>query len=119
MALTTLHPLSEVVINANSTSIGATPIVAYARAPFRGKIVKVGLNQTAAVTGTGTLTVAINGTAVTGGVATYTAGSAGTHFSAIPTALNFVNEDDVISFTPAGATGATIAGNCYAVIRRT
>jgi hypothetical protein len=30
-----------------------------------------------------------------------------------------VAEDDVISFTPAGATGATIAGTCYAVVRRT
>jgi hypothetical protein len=118
MALSSPHPLHEDTVQGFSSSIGATPIAAYGRAPFRGRIIKVGVVQSAAVTGTGTLTVAINGTAVTGGAVTYTAGGAGTNFSAVPTAANNVVEDDVISFTPAGATGASITGYVYAVIRK-
>jgi hypothetical protein len=67
MALSSPHPLHEDTVQGFSSSIGATPIAAYGRAPFRGKIINVGVVQSAAVTGTGTLTVAINGTAVTGG----------------------------------------------------
>ncbi len=119
MALSVLHPLSEAVVSSNTSSVGATPIACFARAPFRGKIMKVGFIESAAVTGSGTLTVAINGTTITGGVVNYTTGTAGAHFSATPTALNNVNEDDFITFTPAGATGASVTGYCYAVVRRT
>lgn len=118
MALTVNHPVNEVAIHAFSTSLGTTPVVAYVRAPFRGKILKVGVVQNGAVTGTSTCTTAINGTAVTGGAITVTAGSAGSLFTASPTAANNVVEDDVISFTPAGATG-TVQGHFFAVIRRT
>lgn len=38
-------------------------------------------------------------------------------FTAVPTAANDVNEDDVISFTPSGATGSA-TGAFFAVIRR-
>ena len=118
MALTELHPLSEATAPAFSSSIGATPIACWTRAPFRGIILKIGLVQSAAVTGTGTLTAAIGTTNITGGAVTYTAGGAGTHFSVTPTGANIVNEDDAISFTPASATGASITGYCYCVIRR-
>ena len=53
MALPELHPVSEAVVFAHSAQIGATPAAAYARAPFRGKVLKVGVVQSAAVTGTG------------------------------------------------------------------
>lgn len=107
MALPELHPLSETQIAAFSSQIGASPVAAYVRAPVRGKILKVGVVQGSAV----------NGTSITGGAIAVTGGGAGSHFSAVPTALNDVNEDDVISFTPAGATGSAVA-HCYAVIRR-
>lgn len=117
MALTVNHPLiREHTLTAYSSSLGATPIVAYARAPFRGKIVKTGVIQNGAVTGTSTVTTAINGTSVTGGALSVTGGSAGTLFSAVPTAAHRVQEDDIISWTPAGATGA-VTGQCFAVIR--
>jgi len=117
MALTVNHPtLQEQTVFAYSSSLGGTPIVAYARVPFRGKVVKIGVVQNGAVTGTSTVTTAINGTAITGGALSVTGGSAGTLFSAVPTAANKVAEDDVISFTPAGATG-TVTGACFAVIR--
>jgi hypothetical protein len=117
MPLTELHPVSELQVIAFTSQIGAAPAPAYVRAPFRGKVLKVGVVQSAAVTGTSTITTAINGTGITGGAIAATAGGAGSHFSAVPTALNDVNEDDVISFTPAGATGSA-TGHCYAVIRR-
>ena len=40
-----------------------------------------------------------------------------TLFTAVPTAANDVNEDDIISFTPSGATGSA-TGAFFAVIRR-
>lgn len=119
MALTVNHPVSEIMITSYTPGIGSTPSVANFRAPFRGKILKVGLNQSAAVTGTTTVTTAIAGTSITGGAITVTAGGAGTHFTATPTALNLVNEDDLVTFTPAGGTGAGVTANCYAVFRRT
>jgi hypothetical protein len=117
MALPELHPVNEAQVMAFTSQIGATPAPAYVRAPFRGKVLKVGVVQGATVTGTSTITAAINGTAITGGAIAATAGGAGSHFSAVPTGANDVNEDDVISFTPAGATGSA-TGACYAVIRR-
>lgn len=117
MALPELHPISEAQVMAFTSQIGATPVATHVRAPFRGKVLKVGVVQSAAVTGTSTITTAINGTGITGGAIAATAGAAGSHFSAVPTGANDVNEDDVISFTPAGATGSA-TGHCYAVIRR-
>ena len=117
MALTELHPVSEAQVMAFTSSIGGTPVATYVRAPFRGKVLKVGVVQSGAVTGTATVTTAINGASIAGGAVPVTGGSAGSNFSAIPSGANDVNEDDVISFTPAGATG-TVTGHCYAVIRR-
>jgi hypothetical protein len=117
MALPELHPLNEAQVMAFTAQIGGTPAPAFVRAPFRGKVLKVGVVQSAAVTGTSTITTAINGTAITGGALAATGGGVGSHFSAVPSGANDVNEDDVISFTPAGATGSA-TGHCYAVIRR-
>jgi hypothetical protein len=126
MALPENHPLNEIQISCHSASIGASPAAAYIRVPFRGKVVKVG-----GVTG-GTITTADSAIAVAsnnsgsfaamtgaGFTITVSGAAAGQHFSAIPTAANDVNEDDVIRFTPSGASGASIPGTFYAVIRRT
>ena len=120
MAQTVLHPLSEVTVTCHSPSIGASPIVGYARVPFRGKVLKVGVIESAAVSATATVTVAINGTSITGGAITVgaTGSAAGTHNSATPTGANNVVEDDVISFTSASGGGASVTGHYYAVIRR-
>jgi len=117
MALPELHPVSEAVVLAHSAQIGATPAAAYARVPFRGKVLKVGVVQSAAVTGTATVATAVNGNAISGGSLAVTGGAAGTLFTAAPTAANDVNEDDVIAFTPSGATGSA-TGAFFAVIRR-
>ena len=115
MAVPELHPVSEAVVLAHSAQIGAAPAAAYARVPFRGKVLKVGVVQSAAVTGTATVGTAVNGNAIAGGSLSVT-GAAGTLFTAV-TAANDVNEDDVISFTPSGATGSA-TGAFFAVIRR-
>jgi hypothetical protein len=120
MALPELHPVNEVTVQAFSRSIGASPEAAYIRAPFRGRVFKVGcITQGAITTADAAIATAINGTAITGGAITVTVAgaAAGQLFSALPSAARDVNEDDVISFTPAGATGA-VNGHCYAVIRR-
>lgn len=117
MSLPVNHPLNDVTLYAYSSSIGATPIVAYVRVPFRCKVLQVGVVQNGSVTGTSTVTTKIGSTAITGGAISVTGGSAGSNFSATPTAANRANEDDVISFTPAGATG-TVTGACYAVVRK-
>ncbi len=117
MAVMNNHSLREETITAFTSSLGSTPLVAYIRAPYRYRIIKVGVIQNGAVTGTSTVTVAINGTSVTGGALSVTGGTAGTLFSAVPTAANTGVEDDVISFTPAGATG-TVTGHCFVVLRR-
>lgn len=118
MALTRPSPFTEETHSVYLSSIGATPLAGYIRAPTRSKLVKVGVIQNAAVTGTTTVAVTINGTAVTGSSITVTAGSAGTSFTATPTAANQCVEDDVVAFTPSGGTGAAIFGTAYAVFRR-
>src|SRR5262245_54076813 len=121
MPLPANHPVNELVVQAFSRSIGASPEAAYVRAPFRGQIIKLGcVTQGAITTADATITTAINGTAITGGSVTVTlsGAAAGQHFSATPTAARDVVEDDVVSFTPSGASGATIGGQMYAVFKR-
>jgi hypothetical protein len=121
MALPANHPLREHVVHAFSRSIGASPEAAYIRAPFRGRILKVGcVTQGTITTADATIATAINGTAITGGSITVTVSgaAAGQHFSATPTAARDVVEDDVVSFTPSGASGSNIGGQMYAVFER-
>lgn len=132
MALTVNHPtLREQTVYAHSPSIGTTPIVAVARSPFRGKVVKVGLVINGAITNAACST-AVNiianaadaaapgsGTAITGSpfVVTNTNSAAGSTNSFVPTGANAINEDDLITFTPSGATGSSVTGTYYAVIQ--
>jgi hypothetical protein len=125
MALTDLHPVNEAVVMFHCPSIGGTPVAAYARAPFRGTILKVGVVTHGVITTADcTVTPATNTTGsfanITGGAITVpvSGAAAGQHASAAPTGANTVNEDDVIRFTPAGASGASIAATFYAVVRR-
>jgi hypothetical protein len=121
MPLPVNHPLREEVVQAFSRSIGASPEAAFIRAPFRGRVVKVGcVTQGAITTADASIATAINGTAITGGAITVTqsGAAAGQHFSVVPSAARDVVEDDVVSFTPSGASGASIGGQLYAVFER-
>ena len=126
MALTLNHPtLKEVVVYGFTASIGSTPIAGVARVPWRGIITKLGMVAGATFTTDNTVTCAIalagttTFTAITGGVITTTAASsvAGTTGTATPTALNAVNEDDIIRFLPSGSTGSAVPGTFFAVIQ--
>jgi hypothetical protein len=121
MPLPLNHPVNEAVVHAYSPSVGASAVTAYARAPFRGKVIKVGSVLYGAITAAdATVATAINGTAMTGGAITITqsGSTAGQVNSALPSGANDVNEDDTISFPPSGAGGANIAAEFFAVIRR-
>lgn len=113
MALTLNHPtLKEARFGIATTSVGTTPVACYGGVPYRGVITKLSaVLQGAITTANATITVAINGTtnAALGFVIPFTGSAAGTIVTAIPTTAVYVNEDDVISFTPSGATGASIA----------
>jgi hypothetical protein len=122
MPLPLNHPINEAVVYAHSPSVGASAVTAYARAPFRGKVIKVGSVLYGAITtADATVATAINGTAITGGAITITqsGSAAGQVNTATPTAANDVNEDDTISFPPTGAGGSTVAASFFAVIKRT
>src|SRR5215467_6603885 len=103
MPLPDNHPFNEVETSAYGSSIGASPAAAFVHVPKKGQLTKVGVIQSAAVTGTSTVTVTIGGTTVA--TIAVTAGTSGSVFTAAPSAATYVNEDDTIVFTPAGATG--------------
>lgn len=129
MALTVSHPIDEVVIDTTAASV-VTGVAGVCRAPFRGKITKVGTMIGSVVsTADATVTTSIAGTAITGGafVITQSSSAIGDHdfastdgvgANATITGANQVNEDDLIKFAMTGS--GTAGGNvyCYAVIRR-
>lgn len=114
MALTVNHPtLKETFQTVYCPSIGGTPVAAYVRVPFRAKVGKVGvIAQGAITTADCTVTVAVNGTTNTAlaGTLPLTGAAAGQVATWSPTTNVYVNEDDYITFTPSGASGASIAG---------
>ena len=118
MPLPVPHPLREYHLTAFSPSIGTSPKAAYARVPKKGRLITATCIQDGAVTGTAAVAVAINGTAVPSLALSVTGGAAGALFraDASSTDLADVNEDDVVSLTPSGATG-TVAGAFGLVIR--
>ena len=121
MAYPSTHKLTVVHISAHSPSIGASPVAAYLRVPFRCSIEKLTAVANGAITAADcSITVALNGAAISGSpFALSVAGAgAGQVASMTPTAKTYANEDDTISFTPSGASGANIAGNFTAVLKQ-
>jgi hypothetical protein len=115
MPLKTNYPFSVDEYSSYCSALGATPVAAYVHVGEGGFLVEVGVVQSAAVTGTSTVTVAAGG--VTVGTLTVTGGAAGSVFTAIPTASTYVNEDDVVTFTPAGAGAGAVTGQCFIKVR--
>lgn len=111
MALPGNHVIYTQHLTAYTPSCGGTPVAAYIRVPFRAQIRKfTGVLGGAITTADGTITVAVNGTTVGTFTVTQSGSAAGQLFSGATTTLtnSYVNEDDVISFTPSGASGASI-----------
>jgi hypothetical protein len=119
MALPVPHPLKEYHLNIYCSSIGASPVAGFAAVPKKGRIIGIKGVQSAAVTGTAAVAVAINGGSALSSLAlAMTGGGAGAEFSAAANSTDAadVNEDDVISVTPSGATG-TATGSFTLIIR--
>jgi len=130
MALPNNHPLFEIHVDTTTNSIATTPLACAVVSPIRGKIVKVTAVAHGAFTTDCSVAVAIitapaagvapgSGTAVGGSPMTLddTNSAAGTTTSMVPTSANFVNEGDIIVFTPSGSTGTTIGGTFAAFIQ--
>lgn len=87
--------------------------VAYFAVPRSGTIISITAVPQAAITGAdGTLTAALNGTGITGGVVTMAliGTAAGKVYRATPTGLNIVSENDIVRITVGGGnTAATSA----------
>lgn len=114
MALPTNHPLlRENFLTVYCPSIGTTPVAAYIRVPYRARIGKISVIPQGAITSADcTVTVAVNGTtnAALAGTLPLSGAAAGVAAVWTPTSTVYVNEDDYITLTPSGASGASIAG---------
>lgn len=122
MALPSNFPFSDVVLSEGSTSIATSPVPAVMVATCPGILRKVFGASNGTTTGTITIAVSINGGSdITGGALTIAAGAGGNNpgldLPKVGANANYVNEGDIITFTPSGGTGASIAGAFSAVIR--
>lgn len=120
MALPVHHTFNTTDLTAYTPSCGASPVAAYLRVPFRSIVKKfTGILGGAITTADCTVTVAVNGITIGTFTATQAGSAAGQLFSGAPTtlALSQVNEDDVISFTPSGASGAAIPMHFSVAVR--
>lgn len=107
------HSLKVTDLTGYTPSCGGTPVAAYMRVPYRGIVQKfTGILGGAITSADGTITVtnATQSTTVGTFTVTQSGSAAGQLFSGIPTsaAVAAVNGDDVLVFTPSGASGATI-----------
>jgi len=120
MALPVNRPISEIAIGTSTVSAATSPVAAYAVTPCKGRIVRTYAVAEAAFTGAMAVAVAVNGGANIGAltVAAGAAGASGSDAPGAPEPARFVNEGDVISFTPSGATGAAVSAKFQIVIER-
>jgi hypothetical protein len=109
MPLPNNHTLNTIDLTAYTPSCGTTPVAAYARAPFRCRLLKVtGILGGAITTADGTVTVSANATTLATFAVPQAGSAAGELFSATPPSPAYLNEDDVIVLTPSGASGTAI-----------
>jgi hypothetical protein len=126
MAYPTLPITGDIAVTCQSSSIGATPVAASVVVPKSGHIARTGCTVVSGTTtGSGTITVKITPAGGTIGAdigsLTVPIGSSGKsttqEFGPMPTPA-LVEVGDLITFTPAGATGASVVGSMFAVIRK-
>jgi hypothetical protein len=120
MAYPSTHRLNVIHKSSYSGSIGASPVATYIRVPFRSQIMLVDAVTHGTITSADcSVAVALNGTAISGGPFTIpvSGAAAGQVASMIPSSPVYANVDDVISFTPSGASGSNIAATFSAAIK--
>jgi hypothetical protein len=121
MTLPVNEPFNEIVVTAKTASVGTTPVAAWAVAPVKGRIVRTfAVLEGTITTAPAAIAVAINGGANIGALSipVGVAGSGASDAPAVAGVSKDVQEGDFISFTPSGATGATIPATFHAVIRK-
>lgn len=116
------HTFNTLDLTAYTPSCGTTPVAAYTRSPLRGTVRKfTGILGGVITAADCTVTVAnvTQGTTVGTFTMSQAGSAAGLLFSGTPSSLvnSQVNEDDVLSFTPAGATGTSIPAHFCVAIR--
>lgn len=125
------HSIAERTVSAVSFSIASTPLACAVIAPFSGRLDRLAGVSHGTFTANCSVAIAIipavaggvapgAGVAVSGSPMTLTASNsaAGTGVALVPGARTFVNEGDLIVFTPSGSTGTTIGGTFSATIAR-
>jgi hypothetical protein len=120
MAYPSVHKFATVHRDTYCPSIGGTPVSAYLRVPFRCQIDLVdAVTQGVITTADCSVAVALNGTAIAGSpfLIPVAGAAAGQVASMVPTGAVYANADDVIKFTPSGASGATIAAMFGAALK--
>ena len=120
MALPEHHPLNEVVVFAHLPDV-STASSAFAVAPARGKIIKLGSVIYNAITvADAAITSKIAGSTIAGGSWTIaqSGSAAGDVDTAAPTAANDVTEDQTIEFISDGASTTACPAMFFAVIRK-
>src|SRR5205823_4071104 len=120
MAYPTVHRLTAHHLSGHSPSIGASPIASYIRVPFRCSIEKLAAVAAGTITTADcSVAVALNGTAISGSpfLIPVSGAAPGEVAGMTPTARTFANEDDYISFTPSGASGASIPATFSVAIK--
>ena len=120
MALPINRRFNEQTVSCKTASVGTSPVAAYCVAPCKGLVVRsFGVLEGTITVAAAAVSVAINGGSNIGALS-IPVGVAGTAAEDTPTASEanrWVNEGDVISFTPSGATGSAIPANFHVVIR--
>jgi hypothetical protein len=121
MTLSVNEPFNEVVVTCKTASVGTTPVAAWCVAPARGRVVRTYAVLEGTITAApAAIAVAINGGSNIGSLS-IPVGVAGSGAADVPSAAGVskeVGEGDFISFTPSGATGASIPATFHAVIRK-
>ncbi|HEY7246262.1 MAG TPA: hypothetical protein VH678_20505 [Xanthobacteraceae bacterium] len=120
MAYPSVHKFDVVHKSSYCPSIGGSPVVAYMRIPFRCIISLVDVVTQGTITSADcSVAVALNGTAISGspfGIPVSGA-AAGQSASMTPSSPVYANADDVLSFTPSGASGSNIAAIFSAALK--
>jgi hypothetical protein len=131
MPITTLHPLSEVLVSVfNPTAGSASGSRITTMSPVRGRLINAGFVPNSLVASAMTLTVLIgdNVSSVASNFVQAIASTLGTFSSTLlieggccsvtPASAVFVNEGDAIQFVNSGGNTSLIGATCFAVIRR-
>src|SRR5437868_15150368 len=109
MAYPSVHKFNVVHKSSYCSSIGGSPVATYIRVPFRCQIGLVdAVTHGTITTADCSVAVALNGAAISGSPFTIpVSGAAGGQIASMtPSSPVYAIADDVISFTPSGASGS-------------